>query len=120
VAASLGKAVRDVRQAVDTAMNPVDVDVPDDFNSYYYESLEHAGEEVPVVETEEYEAAYPEDLPGYGEAAYAEDFPGYSEAEPLDLEDPASDVVAAHEQPAANFARLHGAAPAETEQDTTA
>jgi TatA/E family protein of Tat protein translocase len=100
VAASLGKAVREVRQAVDSAMNPVDVDVPDDFSSYYYESLEHAGEDIPVAESEEYEVAYPEDLPEYGEEELGH------------LEEPDSDIAIAYEEPAPELAAQRRAVPA--------
>lgn len=46
-AANMGKMVREFRSIVDTAMNPVEEQIPDDFSSYYYESLARAGEEVP-------------------------------------------------------------------------
>lgn len=55
VAASAGKLMRELREAMDTAMNPHDVEVPDDFSTYYYESLEHSGEEPPEVELDEEE-----------------------------------------------------------------
>ncbi len=46
-AANVGKMVREFRSVVDTAMNPIEQEIPDDFSSYYYESLARAGEEVP-------------------------------------------------------------------------
>lgn len=53
-AANAGKMVRELRSIMDTAMNP-EHEVPDDFSSYYYESLARAGEEVP----ESYEVEEP-------------------------------------------------------------
>lgn len=50
MAHNAGKMVRELRQAMDSAMNPEDVEVPDDFSTYYYESLQHSGEEVPEFE----------------------------------------------------------------------
>lgn len=47
VASNVGKMVREARAIMDTAMNGVDEAVPDDFSSYYYESLSRAGEDVP-------------------------------------------------------------------------
>lgn len=52
VAASAGRMVRDVREAMNVAMNPEDTEVPDDFQTYYYESLQRAGEDVPDDEDE--------------------------------------------------------------------
>ena len=49
VAANAGKIMREFRQVIDTAMNPEE-HVPDDFSTYYYESLSRAGEDVPPVE----------------------------------------------------------------------
>src|SRR5436305_2144602 len=49
VAANAGKMVREFRDLVDTAMNPVETQVPEDFSQYYYDSLARAGEE-PAVE----------------------------------------------------------------------
>ncbi|MGH2442522.1 MAG: Sec-independent protein translocase subunit TatA/TatB [Chloroflexota bacterium] len=46
VAANAGKMIREVRSAMDTAMNPKDPEA-DDFSSYYYESAARSGEEVP-------------------------------------------------------------------------
>jgi TatA/E family protein of Tat protein translocase len=48
VAHNVGKLVRDVRQALDTAINPEDHEVPDDFSTYYYESLARSGEAPPT------------------------------------------------------------------------
>src|SRR5947209_3751852 len=50
VAASAGRMVREVRQAMDTALNPEDTEVREDFSTYYYESLSRSGEEVPVAD----------------------------------------------------------------------
>jgi TatA/E family protein of Tat protein translocase len=51
VAANAGKMIRELREMVDTAMNPEDHRVPDDdFSDYYYESLARSGEDVPVVD----------------------------------------------------------------------
>lgn len=68
VAANAGRMYREVREAVDSAMHPLDIDVPDDFTSYYHESLARAGEDIPMSEhpvealdpAEEYE---PDDRP---------------------------------------------------------
>ncbi|GAC1405444.1 MAG: hypothetical protein NVSMB52_19240 [Chloroflexota bacterium] len=49
VAASAGKMMREVREALDTAINPHDTEIPDDFSTYYYESLGRSGETVPQV-----------------------------------------------------------------------
>jgi Tat protein translocase TatB subunit len=54
-AANAGKMFRELRTIMDTAMNPIEEEIPDDFSSYYYESLSRAGEEVP----EEYEVEEP-------------------------------------------------------------
>lgn len=109
VAANVGKAVRDVREAMDSAMNPGDVEVPDDFSSYYYESLDHSGEDVPEAESDEYEVAYPEDLPEYDD-----------EQESY-VEEPLADVTASDEQPVPELTGSHKIAPSsETERDTTA
>lgn len=58
VAASAGKMVREFRDLVDTAMNPVDTHVPEDFSQYYYESLTRAGEEPAVEDEVEHEGFY--------------------------------------------------------------
>lgn len=47
VAATAGKMVREFREIMDTAMNPQDTEVPEDFSTYYYESLARSGEEMP-------------------------------------------------------------------------
>jgi Tat protein translocase TatB subunit len=47
VAANAGKMVRELREVMNTAMNPIEEEIPDDFSSYYYESLARAGEDVP-------------------------------------------------------------------------
>jgi TatA/E family protein of Tat protein translocase len=111
VAASVGKAVRDVREAMDSAMNQVDVDVPDDFSSYYYESLEHSGEDIPLAE-EEYDDAYAEDLAGYDEEQDS-----YHEEQATDLTT-SSEQAAVELSPASGS---HTASPApDVERDTTA
>jgi TatA/E family protein of Tat protein translocase len=51
VAASAGKFVRELRQAFEAAANPEDTTLPDDFSTYYYDSMARSGEEeVPVEE----------------------------------------------------------------------
>jgi TatA/E family protein of Tat protein translocase len=50
VAASAGRMVREVRQAMDAALNPEDTEVREDFSTYYYESLSRSGEEAPVAD----------------------------------------------------------------------
>jgi sec-independent protein translocase protein TatB len=52
MAANAGKMMRDFRSMMDEAMHPHDTEVPDDFSSYYYESLARNGEEVPEAEEE--------------------------------------------------------------------
>jgi Sec-independent protein translocase protein TatA len=49
VAATAGKFVRDLRASFDAAMNTDEETLPDDFSTYYYESMARSGEE-PVVE----------------------------------------------------------------------
>jgi TatA/E family protein of Tat protein translocase len=50
VASTVGKAVREVRSALETATHPEDHEVPEDFSTYYYESLARVGEDVPEEE----------------------------------------------------------------------
>jgi sec-independent protein translocase protein TatA len=50
MAASAGKMMREFRQVVDGAMKPPDTHVPDDFSTYYYDSLHRSGEEPPEAE----------------------------------------------------------------------
>jgi sec-independent protein translocase protein TatB len=45
VAAQAGKMIREVRETMDTALNPHEVEVADDFDTYYYESLARSGDE---------------------------------------------------------------------------
>lgn len=52
VAANTGKMYRELRQVMDDALRPQETRVPDDFASYYHESMRHSGEEAPPVETE--------------------------------------------------------------------
>lgn len=87
-AATAGKFVREMREAVDTVMNPQDVEVPEDFSTYYYESLERAGEDVPELD-EDYEVA-----------------PYYQEVEEPDVE--SEDGIGAH--PVAEDAQHHNGA----------
>jgi TatA/E family protein of Tat protein translocase len=49
VAANAGKMVREVRSMMHEAMNPDDYKIPDDFSSYFHESLARSGEEVPTL-----------------------------------------------------------------------
>jgi TatA/E family protein of Tat protein translocase len=75
VAASAGKMVREFRDLVDTAMNPVDTHVPEDFSQYYYESLARAGEDPAVEDEVEHEGFYEvlsEDEPEESEALTVE------------------------------------------------
>lgn len=46
VAATAGKMIREVRQAMDSAMKPEEHQEPDDFSTYYYESLARSGDDV--------------------------------------------------------------------------
>lgn len=52
VAAEAGKMVRQVREMMDDAINPQDTHVPEDFSTYYYESLAHSGEDIPAAEAD--------------------------------------------------------------------
>ena len=106
VAATAGKFVRELREAFDAAANPEDTTLPDDFSTYYYDSMARSGE------------AEVEDLPDpadgsveYGFAAEdwdpADHAPGShpwdNTAGPYEAEDefdPASDPLA-HESPPA-------------------
>lgn len=72
VAATAGKFVRDLRESFDATMNPQETTLPDDFSTYYQESMQRAGEEPEVVD-EPYVA---------GERYVVEDLP-----------DPADDAV---------------------------
>lgn len=45
MARNAGKVVREFREAMDQVMNPVDVDVPDDFSVFYQEEMERETEE---------------------------------------------------------------------------
>jgi TatA/E family protein of Tat protein translocase len=47
MAANAGKMMRDFRTMVDDTMHPHDTEVPDDFATYYHESLARNGEEPP-------------------------------------------------------------------------
>lgn len=58
VAHNAGKMMRELREVMDSAMNPVDVGVPDDFEAYYHESLARSGEEPPSLEDEDDVARY--------------------------------------------------------------
>lgn len=49
-AADAGRMMREVRDALNTAMNPEDTELADDFSTYYYESLERSGEDIPGEE----------------------------------------------------------------------
>jgi TatA/E family protein of Tat protein translocase len=53
IAANVGKMVREMRDMMDTAMNPRDTQVPDDFSTYYYESLSRSGEDYSEHEVDE-------------------------------------------------------------------
>ena len=44
VAHNAGKMIRDLRDALDTAMNPHDTAMPDDFETYYHEAMARSGE----------------------------------------------------------------------------
>jgi TatA/E family protein of Tat protein translocase len=55
VAADAGRMMREVRDALNTAMNPEDTELSDDFSTYYYESLERSGEDFPAEEGAGYE-----------------------------------------------------------------
>lgn len=52
-AATAGKMLREVRQALDGAMNPQEEPPPDEFSTYYYESLARSGEAGPEPPSEE-------------------------------------------------------------------
>jgi TatA/E family protein of Tat protein translocase len=50
VAASAGKFMRELRQAFDAAANPEEETLPDDFSTYYYDSMARSGESDVQVE----------------------------------------------------------------------
>lgn len=50
IAASAGKVMGELRRAMNEVVNPEDTRIPDDFSTYYYESLRHAGEEPETME----------------------------------------------------------------------
>lgn len=50
VAASAGKFVRDLRQAFEASSNPEETTLPDDFSTYYYDSMARSGEDEVEVE----------------------------------------------------------------------
>jgi TatA/E family protein of Tat protein translocase len=47
IAANAGKMIREFRDLMDSAINPRETQVPEDFTQYYYESLSRAGEPGP-------------------------------------------------------------------------
>jgi TatA/E family protein of Tat protein translocase len=51
VAATAGRFVRELRESVAAASNPEEPTLPDDFSTYYYDSMKRSGE--PEVEVEE-------------------------------------------------------------------
>lgn len=55
IAANTGKMVRDLRNVMDDALHPVQNIMPDDFESYYYESMRRSGEDVSGTEDEDEE-----------------------------------------------------------------
>lgn len=57
VAANAGKMVREFRDLMDSAINPRETQVPEDFTQYYYESLSRAGEPAPQWDSVDVEAA---------------------------------------------------------------
>lgn len=59
VAGNVGKVVREMRQAMNDVFNPQDYEIPDDFSSYYYESLARAGESAPVAESGDVTEVWP-------------------------------------------------------------
>src|SRR5438270_14035341 len=59
VAANVGRMMRDVREAMDTAMNPAEPEAPDDFSTYYYEAMARNGESVPEAHDGDDSAAGP-------------------------------------------------------------
>ena len=48
VAATTGRVIREVRQALDVAMNPGDHSVEEDFSAYYYDSLAKSGDDMEI------------------------------------------------------------------------
>jgi TatA/E family protein of Tat protein translocase len=50
VASSAGKFMRELRQAFEAAANPEEETLPDDFSTYYYDSMARSGEESVAVE----------------------------------------------------------------------
>lgn len=52
-AANAGKMVREMREVMDSALHPEDTELSEDFSTYYYESLERSGEDVPEFDDDE-------------------------------------------------------------------
>src|SRR5579872_4037434 len=50
MAAQAGRMVRELRSALDTGLNPHDVEMPTDFSSYYYDSMARPDEELTPAE----------------------------------------------------------------------
>jgi|SRR5947209_3690248 len=86
-AATAGRFVREMRESVDAVMNPQDVEVPEDYSTYYYESLDRAGEDVPESD-DDFEAS-----------------PYYQEGEEPDANAETEEEVGAH--PAADESAGH-------------
>lgn len=89
VAANAGKMVREVREIVYDAMNPPEEEPPDDFSTYYHESMARSGEEIPSVEEApelEYQSEFDESEPGLAEATVEVSEPGESPDENLSPE----------------------------------
>lgn len=93
VARTVGKSAREMRQAVDSALNPEDHEVPEDFSTYYYESLARSGEPMPEeYGEEEYEGPLPPDEELTSEAGGDV----YGAPEPIPLRADRPDVVPDH------------------------
>jgi TatA/E family protein of Tat protein translocase len=89
VAANAGKMVREVREIVNDAMHPLEEEPPDDFSTYYHESMARSGEEIPTVEEPsvlEYESELATLEPEAAEASVEVSAPGESPDENLSPE----------------------------------
>lgn len=66
MARNAGKMVREFRTAMDQVMNPVDIDVPDDFSAFYQEEMERESEEIPSPQFTRYDPEHFEHPPELG------------------------------------------------------
>lgn len=82
VAHNAGKFVRELRESFDTVLHPEDENPPDDFSTYYYESLARSGEGIgPAPPDPDIQAIWPAPgasegiemaMPGFEDDTYGE------------------------------------------------